>query len=127
MRALLALMLLTGTAHAGCNDKLLAFGEWSVVPLGYDQVQMSVAFKSNADKPITMINAKAGYVDALGHPVVSFHLDKDVEIPAGGTYAEVKNYDRGPFERMLILKHAEVATFVCVEGVLYGDGTKQAF
>ncbi|WP_051442629.1 hypothetical protein [Mesorhizobium sp. WSM3626] len=127
MRALLALMLLTGTAHAGCNDTLLAFGEWSVVPLDYDQVQMSVAFKSSADKPIAMINAMAGYIDALGDPVVSFRLDKDVEIPAGGMYTEVKNWARDPFERMLILKHAEVKTFVCVEAVLYKDGTKQAF
>jgi hypothetical protein len=127
VRAILALMLMTSAAHAGCNDTLLIFKDWKVVPLNSDQVQMTTDFKSTADKPITMIKATAGYIDALGDTVVTFNLDKDVEIAPGSDYVEVKNWDRDAFQRMLILKHSEVKTFLCIEAVLYNDGTKDEF
>jgi len=127
MRALLILMLLTGSAHAGCNTSLMTFVDWKVTPFEDDKVQMMTAFKSNAEKAITMIKATAGYIDALGDTVVAFRLDKDVEIPAGGTYTELKNWDKDEFKRMLILKHTEVKTFLCIEAVLYQDGTKEEF
>lgn len=127
MRAILVLLLLSGTAHAGCNDTLLTFTDWSIKPLDAEANQITTTFKSNAERPIRMIDAKAGYFDALGAMVGSFELNRDASIRPGGTYAETKTWGQNTFERLLTLKHDEVKTFVCVTAVLYDDGTKQTF
>ncbi|QND60401.1 hypothetical protein [Mesorhizobium huakuii] len=127
MRALLTFLLLTGTAHAGCNDTLLSFTDWSIKPLDAEAFQITTTFKSNADKPIRMIEARAAYFDALGAMVGSFELNRDASIQPGGTYVETKTWGKYTFERLLVLKHDEVRPFVCVIAVLFDDGTKQAF
>ncbi|MER8615963.1 hypothetical protein NKG99_03780 [Mesorhizobium sp. M1409] len=127
MRTLAILMLLTGTAHAGCNETLLTFTDWSIEALDAQTNEMTTTFKSNAVKPIRMIDASAGYRDALGASISSFALNRDVSIQPAGTYAETKTWGPFTFERLLGLKHDEVATYVCVKAVLYDDGTKQEF
>lgn len=127
MRSIFLLAMMTSTAHAGCNEKLIEFTSWSIKPIDADTNEVVTSFKSNASKPIRMIDASAGYKDALGDTVGTFSLDRDVSIAPGATYSETKNWGLYTFERLLKLKPEEVTTFTCVRAVLYDDGTKEEF
>ncbi|MDR2309788.1 MAG: hypothetical protein LBE54_02245 [Brucellaceae bacterium] len=127
MRTLFALFLMCGTANAACNDQLLEFVSWSIKPLDADTNEMTAIFKSHAEKPIKMIDASAGYKDALGGRIGSFALERDVAIAPGGSHTETGRWGQNTFERLLKLKPEEVTTSVCVRAVLYDDGTKETF
>jgi len=120
--------LFTSAAQAECNASLLTFTGYSMRPLAAEAVEIATTFKSNASKPIRMLDAMATYRDALGASIGSFRLNRDVSIPVGGEYREVKKW--GQFthaDRLPKLKPSEVSLSVCVKAVLYEDGTKETF
>jgi hypothetical protein len=129
MRNFLLAVLLTCSTYpaTACDDHLLTFSSWSIKAISADTNKITTVFKSHADKPIRMIDASAGYKDALGGVIGSFSLDRDVKIEPNDSYSETKTWGPFTFERLLKLKHDEVTTFVCVKAVLYDDGTKQEF
>ncbi|MBX8802650.1 hypothetical protein HBA92_18090 [Ochrobactrum sp. MR28] len=127
MKALFALLLMCGTASAACNDQLIEFVSWSAKPDGDIATETTVVFRSNASKPIKMIDASAKYTDVLGGSIGSFALDRDVLINPGENYTETKRWVGSSFDRLVNLKPEEVTTSVCVKAVLYRDGTKETF
>lgn len=127
MRILFALFLMCGTANAACNDQLIEFVSWSIKPIDSDTNEVTASFKSHAEKPIKMIDASAGYKDALGGRIGSFALDRDLAITPGEEFTETGKWGPHTFERLLKLKPEEVTTYTCVKAVLYTDGTKEEF
>lgn len=117
----------SGMAQAACNADLIEFTSWSIEPIDSDSNRVVATFKSHADKPIRMIDASAGYIDALGERIGSFALERDVSIAPGATHTETGTWGLNTFERLLKLRPEEVTTFTCTKAVLYEDGTKVEF
>ncbi|MGN7749723.1 hypothetical protein [Sinorhizobium meliloti] len=122
----LCFVLTGGQAFAACNADLLSVEEWSVRRLDDQNMEVQVVVKSAAQKPIRMLDADFGFRDALGGHVAADAFDRDIDIPAGGSVRAVTKWPT-TFERLLKLKHEEVAAYACVRGVLYDDGTKEEF
>lgn len=73
-----------------------------------------------------MLDADFGFKDALGGHVAADTFDRDLEIAGGGSATTIRKWPT-TFERLLKLKHEEVAAYACVRGVVYEDGTKEEF
>ncbi|MDX1192182.1 hypothetical protein GOL96_13525 [Sinorhizobium medicae] len=115
-----------GQANAACNADLLSVGDWSARRLDDGNMEVQIIVKSNAPKPIRMLDADFGFKDALGGHVAADAFERDIEIPASGSATTVKKWPL-TFERLLKLKREEVAAYACVRAVLYEDGTKEEF
>ncbi|QRY69103.1 hypothetical protein JVX98_12795 [Ensifer sp. PDNC004] len=115
-----------GQAFAACNSDLLSIAEWSARSLDDQTIEVAITVRSQAEKPIRMVAAEFGFKDALGGHVAADSFDRDLTIPAKGTVTTIKNWPM-TFERLLKLKHDEVAVSACVYGVVYEDGTKEEF
>ena len=118
--------LMGGQAFAACNADLLSVDDWSARLLDDRNMEVQIVVKSNAQKPIRMLDADFGFKDALGGHVAADTFERDIEIPASGSATTVKKWPM-TFERLLKLKHEEVAAYACVRGVVYEDGTKEEF
>lgn len=116
------------SSHAmACSNELLAVTDWSIKPIDSDTNELTWTVKSASGKPIRMIDAQLGFRDALGGHIASLAIDRDAQIPAGGTYSGDGKWGPYTFERLLNLKREEVTAFTCVRSVLYDDGTKEEF
>lgn len=120
-------MALTGgQAYAACNADLLSVDDWSARRLDDQNIEVTVTVNSRAQKPIRMLDADFGFKDALGGHVAADTFDRDLEIAGGGSATTIRKWPT-TFERLLKLKHEEVAAYACVRGVVYEDGTKEEF
>lgn len=119
--------LAASSAMAQCNTDLLTVSDWSIKPIDKETNSLTVVLKSNADKPIRMIDGQYGFEDALGGHIASAAITRDAAIPPGGTYTETGRWGPYTFERLLTLKHDEVTPTICIRAVLFEDGTKEMF
>lgn len=115
-----------GECHKG-SPGVVNIIDWSIEPIDDTINYLTVTFESALPKHIRMIDATAGFTDALGGAAGWFALERDAEFSEIGQYTETGRWGPSTFERLLDLKHDEVATFVCVRSVLYEDGSKQEF
>lgn len=129
-RVLWALVLvLAGTAPAlsACNDDLLTISRWSIKPLDSHMNELSFTVRSSAGKGIRMVDAQLGFTDALGATIGPLEIDRDITIPAGGTFTGKRVW--GPFtiERLLKINADDITAYTCVRAVIYDDGSKETF
>ena len=117
-------------AANNCNrgtDEVLSVKEWSIEPIDNRTNLLTVTYSSTLPKPVRMIDASAGFIDALGGEIGRFTLERDVTLSVGREHTETGRWGLFTFERLLTLRHEEVQTFVCTRSVLYSDGTKEEF
>lgn len=125
--ALMLVVSITAMPAIACNSELLVFESWVIEPIDDRNNRITTVFRSNAEQPIRMIDASAGYVDALGGDIGSFRLNRDILVEPGGAYEETKRWGPHTFERLLTLRPGEVSTYTCTRSVLYEDGTVERF
>lgn len=127
MRTLVALLLTTSTAYAGCNENMITMLSWNITPIDSDTNQLDTSFRLNSEKPIRMIDASAGFSDSLGGRIGSFAIERDLRAAPGEEFDQTGRWGRFTFERLLEMERADVVTSTCVRGVIYADGTKEEF
>lgn len=115
------------TCSAGCADNVLSFDTWQIEPLDERTSLLTTEFTFVGSKPIRMLDASARFKDVLGKNIASFALESDVTLASGDTYKEVGRWGRLTFERLLDITPEDVQATVCVEGVVYQDGTVEKF
>lgn len=125
----LAMLPVAAMAAPQCNGSLEAvtMDSWSIQAVNDTENRLKTSFQNDLPKSIRMIDASAGFIDALGKTVGTFSLDRDISVQAGEKFSQEGLWGPFTFERLLKLKHDEVDTFVCVRSVLYEDGSKEAF
>lgn len=125
--ALTALMAVPAAAQQACNRELIEMIDYSITPVDEDTNRLITTFRSNAASTIRMIDASAGFIDALGGTIATFAMDRDISVPPGESFEQEGLWGPHTFERLLDLKKDEVERFVCVRAVLYDDGSKEEF
>lgn len=123
----LAFCALAAPAAAECNRDMLKMTGWEITPIDERYNRLTTRFIADAEKPIRMIDASAGFRDALGGSIASFSIKRDTAITPGQEFTQTGEWGLNTFERLLNLKYDEVETFTCVRAVLYDDGTKERF
>lgn len=130
MRVLLFLISIfaaTSPSLAACNDQVLSIEDWSIKPIDSNTNQIVTIFRSNFPKPIRMIDASAGFRDALGAEIGTFAITRDVSVTPNETFTQTGKWGQYTFERLLVLNPDETQAFTCVRSVLYDDGTREIF
>lgn len=137
MRTLVAMVLSIGPAYAGCNETMLSVRSWEVARVGdllalpgisEDwRVKLTVEVQFNGDRPVRMIDGIVSFSDALGAPISSLVVDRDVRLSPGDLRPHTGTYRTQEFGRLLLLDRADVIVSTCVRGVIYADGTKEEF
>ncbi len=127
MKFAVVFLLMCGTAHAACNEDIIQVKEWSVAPSG-DGENLTLSYVSNADKPVRMLDASAVFEDALGKMILAFNLDRDGALKSGELIKAERRLPKGDsYDRLKTINHSDVKASICVRGVVYDDGTKEAF
>jgi hypothetical protein len=138
MRVLLVAGVLAAAAtaaDAGCGQKqsgILTLTDWSATmkkdSLLGDYPSIKVAYRNDNAKEIRMIKATVQFDDALGDHIGSFLLDKDIRIkPSQTKKGDFAFSGYTPFERLPKLEKRDATAYICVESVVYEDGTKEEF
>lgn len=131
----LASVVLLGMTGAASADEFCGRGdssaitmtEWSITPEDEDTNILVTGFRSELAQKVRMIDASAGFADALGKVIATFSLDRDIELAPGDKFEQSGRWGPYTFERLLVLRPEEVTGFVCVRAVLYDDGTVEEF
>lgn len=126
--SILAIGLLAASpVHAGCNPTMVELVDWSIAVVDSETNRLATTVRSNAEKPIRMIDASVVFRDASGGLIASYAMELDGLLTPGGEFKEENLWGPKTFERLLVLEPDEVRTEVCVRSVLYDDGTQDAF
>lgn len=128
---LAVMAVFTSPVHAApwCNGSLdaMSVSSWKIAAVDSQTNRLEVTVESHFARPVRMVDAAVGFVDALGDEIGRFALTRDVTLGPDETYTQTALWGLHTFERLLALEHAEVGAFVCVKAVLYADGSKEAF
>lgn len=116
-----------GPSWGACNSDLLTVTDWSIRKIDAGTNELVVTLKSEAEKPIRMIDGQYGFRDALGGRIASAAIERDASLPPSGETTITGLWGPFTFERLLTLKKEEVEPYTCVRAVLYDDGTKEEF
>jgi hypothetical protein len=139
MRQLLMVAVTTagmcGVANADCGASssadVLTVHDWSV-EVGPDRMGMTVAtvnieLENVAEQPVRMIDGTVLFEDALGGYIANITIERDLQIPPGGTASWTAEYGGTGLDRVPNLRRDEITVDACVESVLYEDGTVERF
>ncbi|MGF6174255.1 hypothetical protein [Ensifer sp. 4252] len=114
-------------ALSACNDDLLIISKWSIKPIDSHMNELSFTVRSSAGKGIRMLDAQLRFTDTLGATIGPLVIDRDVTIPALGSFTDTRVW--GPFtiERLLKVNAEDITAHTCVHAVVYDDGSKESF
>lgn len=114
-------------ALSACNDDLLIISNWSIKPIDSHMNELSFTVRSSAGKAIRMLDAQLRFTDTLGATIGPLTIERDVAIPARGSFTGTRVW--GPFtiERLLKVNAEDITAHACVHAVVYDDGSKEIF
>lgn len=117
----------SSSALSACNDGLLTISTWSIKPIDSHMNELSFTVRSSAAKGIRMLDAQLGFTDRLGATIGPLVIDRDIAIPARGSFTDTRVW--GPFtiERLLKVNAEDITAHACVHAVVYDDGSKETF
>ncbi|WP_457583666.1 hypothetical protein [Ensifer canadensis] len=117
----------TSPALSACNADLLTISKWSIKPIDSHMNELSFTARSSAGKGIRMLDAHLRFTDTLGATIGPLVIDRDVVIPARGSFTDTRVW--GPFtiERLLKVNAQDITAYTCVHAVVYDDGSKETF
>ncbi len=124
----LALALIGASpALSACNDDLLTISNWSIKPIDSHMNELSFTLRSSAEKGIRMLDAQVRFTDRLGATIGPLTIQRDVAIPASGSFTGTRVW--GPFtiERLLDVNAEDITAHTCVHAVVYDDGSTDVF
>ena len=128
MRTIVVLLLMTGVVHAqecptGTTAELIELSNWTAKEDSYG-ARVEMFLSSNAAKDIRMIKGGVYFYDAFDDHIATLRLDPDQSIPAQSEFEQRGSY---MVERLWKLHPEDVRANVCVEGVVFDDGSVQEF
>jgi hypothetical protein len=134
--AISALLLTTTAAHAAdCGQRgrgdILKVTDWKAVmkegSIGpYPSV--TIQFTNESGKEIRMAKASVWFFDALGDSISGVAIDKDIRLKPAGTQEQTFAMSGSvDFERLTKLEKRDAEGLICLEAVVYEDGTKEEF
>lgn len=112
---------------AECREDILTVADYAFKDADDGKVELAFTLKSAQGKPIRLVDGKFGLRDALGGPIGAIALDRDVAIPAGGTFASTMADNAKDWARLTKVNRADIVPYACVRGVIYDDGTSEQF
>lgn len=99
--------------------------DWSAVATDRGTV-VSLTYENVADRGIKMVEGTAWFYDALDRSIGGIGLDEDLALASGAT-TTAEHRMGGSIERLAKVDRTDANGIVCVEAVLYDDGTKEEF
>lgn len=115
--------------HCGSNgsSRPVSILNWSIKPINANTNNLKITFKSHLKKPIRLIDASAGFKDALGERIASLAIERDTSVSPGEEFHHNGRWGQFTFERLLKLNPEDVIPYACVRAVIYTDGAKETF
>lgn len=131
---LMGLLLFAAPAMAqdcksGRQD-ILTVTEWSAVMkdgnIPYPFV--TVGFRNDGKKEIRMAKASVWFKDSLDDVISGVDLEKDLKLkPSAGAIQNFAMSGSTDFERLTTLEAKDARGYICVDAIMYEDGTKEEF
>ncbi|KQY20226.1 hypothetical protein [Rhizobium sp. Root483D2] len=100
---------------------------WSAEKKGEATTVYSLSLTSQFPKPTRMISGYVTFEDALDENMGAFKLPRDYSAPANTAFEMTVPVGSMVIERVLKIKKDDISARVCVDGVIYEDGTKEEF
>ena len=123
----IGMVMASGPLMAECNESLLRLDSWQIEPIDSDTNRLTTNFTYVGERTIRMLDASAGFRDVLGERIASFALDRDVYLVEGASHQEIGRWGPYTFERLLNMNPDDVIPWVCVNAVVFEDGTVEEF
>jgi hypothetical protein len=128
--AMLATPALAEDCQSG-KSGVLALLDWTAVmkpSLVGDEPVVTINYINETHKNIRMIKAAVWFKDALGETMAGVDLEKDIRLAPDKTKSQTFHVSGSSgFERLTKLEKRDAHGYICVEAVLYEDGTKESF
>lgn len=119
------------TLAAECDKGrgILDLTSWSAgdVDTARYQAPITTKIKHVGEKAFRMIDGGIQFYDALGRRIVGLSLDEDLAMSPGDELEETKWYGIASTERLRTASPKDIKGVVCLNAVLYEDGTKEEF
>lgn len=107
------------------SPDVLRLVDWSATKADRGTV-VTLTYENAAPKGIKMVEGTAWFSDALDRSIGGIGLNEDVRLTPGSSATEEFRMV-GNIERLAEVDKTDAAGIICVEAVLYDDGSKEAF
>lgn len=88
---------------------------------------LTLSLINSAPTAFRMIDGAVWFSDALDRDIVSVKLPPDLTLDPGGKATSERFFRKGIVDRLLEAQPSDVQAIVCVEAVVYSDGSEERF
>jgi hypothetical protein len=135
LRAMLwTAVLLAGPAMAddcpGRATEILTLTDWSLAISKdglFDRATLTLTYRNDAAKPIAHVDAYAVFRDRWGGFISTIATRTNPGLAPGAVGSETASYFGTGLDRIPSLDRADIVAGLCVDLVVYEDGTKESF